>query len=266
MKKTIFNITKMDCPSEEQLIRMRLKDVSDIYELQFDIAGRCLTVYHDNQDTTILQVLEPLNFDSHIISTEVIVDKIVFNKPDEHLEKRLLYQVLMINFVFFIIECSVGIFANSMGLIADSLDMLADSFVYILALSAIGMTLAYKKRVAFLAGITQIILALFGVIEVIRRFIGAEQLPNYQLMIGTAFLALIANWLCLYLLSKNQNKEIHIKASMIFTSNDIIINIGVIAAGALTLFTHSSYPDLIIGMIVFVIVLFGARNILKLAK
>lgn len=41
MKKTIFNITKMDCPSEEQLIRMRLKDVSDIYELQFDIAGRC---------------------------------------------------------------------------------------------------------------------------------------------------------------------------------------------------------------------------------
>ena len=247
MKKTIFNIAKMDCPSEEQLIRMRLKDVSDIYELQFDIAGRCLTVYHDNQDTTILQVLEPLNFDSHIISTEVIFDKIVFNKPDERLEKRLLYQVLMINFVFFIIECSVGIFANSMGLIADSLDMLADSFVYILALSAIGMTLAYKKRVAFLAGITQIILALFG-------------------MIGTAFLALIANWLCLYLLSKNQNKEAHIKASMIFTSNDIIINIGVIAAGALTLLTHSSYPDLIIGMIVFVIVLFGARNILKLAK
>ena len=246
MKKTIFNIAKMDCPSEEQLIRMRLKDVSDIYELQFDIAGRCLTVYHDNQDTTILQVLEPLNF--------------------ERLEKRLLYQVLMINFVFFIIECSVGIFANSMGLIADSLDMLADSFVYILALSAIGMTLAYKKRVAFLAGITQIILALFGVIEVIRRFIGTEQLPNYQLMIGTAFLALIANWLCLYLLSKNQNKEAHIKASMIFTSNDIIINIGVIAAGALTLLTHSSYPDLIIGMIVFVIVLFGARNILKLAK
>ena len=128
------------------------------------------------------------------------------------------------------------------------------------------MTLAYKKRVAFLAGITQIILALFGVIEVIRRFIGTEQLPNYQLMIGTAFLALIANWLCLYLLSKNQNKEAHIKASMIFTSNDIIINIGVIAAGALTLLTHSSYPDLIIGMIVFVIVLFGARNILKLAK
>lgn len=152
MKKTIFNITKMDCPSEEQLIRMRLKDVSDIYELQFDIAGRCLTVYHDNQDTTILQVLEPLNFDSHIISTEVIVDKIVFNKPDEHLEKRLLYQVLMINFVFFIIECSVGIFANSMGLIADSLDMLADSFVYILALSAIGMTMAYKKTCGIFGG------------------------------------------------------------------------------------------------------------------
>ncbi|PKU03751.1 cation transporter, partial [Neisseria meningitidis] len=44
------------------------------------------------------------------------------------------------------------------------------------------------------------------------------------------------------------------------------INIGVIAAGAFTLFTHFSYPDFIICMIVFFILLFCARNILKLAK
>ena len=42
------------------------------------------------------------------------------------------------------------------------------------------------------------------------------------------------------------------KASMIFTSNDVIINLGVIIAGFLVNWLSSSKPDLIIGTIVFV--------------
>jgi Co/Zn/Cd efflux system component len=56
------------------------------------------------------------------------------------------------------------------------------------------------------------------------------------------------------------------QASMIFTSNDIIINAGVIVAGFLVLFTNSKYPDLIIGSLVFFIVFRGAFRILKLSK
>jgi Co/Zn/Cd efflux system component len=56
------------------------------------------------------------------------------------------------------------------------------------------------------------------------------------------------------------------KASMIFTSNDVIINSGVILAGVLVLLTQSKYPDLIVGSIVFLIVSQGAFRILKLGK
>ena len=56
------------------------------------------------------------------------------------------------------------------------------------------------------------------------------------------------------------------QASAIFTSNDIVINIGVIVAGALVYFTESKYPDLIIGLIIFGIVSKGAFRILKLGK
>jgi Co/Zn/Cd efflux system component len=56
------------------------------------------------------------------------------------------------------------------------------------------------------------------------------------------------------------------KASMIFTSNDIIINAGVIIAGILVLFTQSKYPDLLVGGLVFIIVVRGAFGILKLGK
>ena len=56
------------------------------------------------------------------------------------------------------------------------------------------------------------------------------------------------------------------QASKIFTSNDVIINGGVIAAGILVYLLNSRLPDLLIGTIVFVIVLRGALRILQLAK
>ena len=49
MYKTIFEITKMDCPSEENLIRMKLEGVSGIENLDFDIPKRKLTVFHQGK-------------------------------------------------------------------------------------------------------------------------------------------------------------------------------------------------------------------------
>ena len=66
--------------------------------------------------------------------------------------------------------------------------------------------------------------------------------------------------------AKIKSEEAHIKASMIFTSNDVIVNLSVIVAGVLVYFTNSKYPDLVIGTIVFLLVAKGALRILKLAK
>jgi Co/Zn/Cd efflux system component len=65
---------------------------------------------------------------------------------------------------------------------------------------------------------------------------------------------------------KSKSNEAHMRASMIFTSNDIIINLGVILAGVLVLWFNSSLPDLIVGSAVFILVMVGASRILKLAK
>ena len=154
-----------------------------------------------------------------------------------------------------------------MGFVAYSLDMLADSFVYGISLFAVGETLMRKKRIAKLAGYFQIVLALIGFVEVLRRFFGDEKLPDFSTMIIVSIFALIANGICLYILQKSKSKEdAHIKASMIFTSNDVIINLGVIVAGLLVNWLSSSKPDLIIGAIVFMLVIQGAFRILKLSK
>jgi Co/Zn/Cd efflux system component len=56
------------------------------------------------------------------------------------------------------------------------------------------------------------------------------------------------------------------QASMIFTSNDVIVNLGVIVAGLLVVMTDSRIPDLVIGVIIFAIVGRGAFRILQLSK
>ncbi|QTY27106.1 cation transporter [Salinimicrobium tongyeongense] len=263
MEKTIFKITKMDCPSEENLIRMKLDGISGIKNLDFDIPNRKLTVFHNEQIDQIEKSIKELNLGSKRLTTEQ-ADQIEFTENSN--QKKLLWSVLAINFVFFIIEMTTGLISKSMGLVADSLDMLADSLVYGISLFAVGGTLTRKKKVAKLAGYFQMTLAIIGFLEVVRRFIANEELPDFSTMIVVSILALLANATCLYLLQKSKSKEAHMQASMIFTSNDIIINSGVILAGLLVNWLNSSLPDLIVGAVVFVIVIRGAIQILKLGK
>jgi len=264
MEKTIFEIAKMDCPSEENLIRMKLDGISSIKNLDFDISNRKLTVFHNGQIDQIEKSIIELNLGGQKIKTEQ-TNQTEFSENSN--QKKLLWTVLAINFAFFLIEMTSGLISKSMGLVADSLDMLADSFVYGISLFAVGGTLARKKRIAKLAGYFQITLALIGFLEVLRRFFGLEKLPNFTTMIVISAFALIANGICLYLLQKSKSKEeAHMKASMIFTSNDVIINLGVIVAGLLVNWLNSNKPDLIIGTIVFALVIQGAFRILKLGK
>jgi Co/Zn/Cd efflux system component len=263
VEKTIFEITKMDCPSEENLIRMKLDGISEIKNLEFDIPNRKLTVTHTGKLELIENSIIDLKLGGKRLGTEKS-NQVDFIKQTT--QRKLLWAVLAINFTFFIVEMTTGLISESMGLVADSLDMLADSFVYGISLFAVGGTMARKKNVSKLAGYFQITLAIIGFIEVVRRFIGEEKMPDFSTMIVVSVLALIANGICLYLLQKSKSKEAHMQASMIFTSNDVIINLGVIIAGLLVNWLNSNKPDLIIGAIVFILVIQGAVRILKLGK
>ena len=264
MKKTIFEITKMDCPSEENLIRMKLDGISSIVNLDFDIPNRKLIVFHSEEYELIEKSINELDLEARKIATE-ITEQTEFEENKN--QRKLLWTVLGINFAFFIIEMITGFISKSIGLVADSLDMLADSFVYGISLFAVGGSFIKKKKIAKIAGYFQIILAIIGFIEIARRFIGNENIPNFKAMIIISIFALLANGICLYIMQKSKSKnEAHMKASLIFTSNDVVINLGVIIAGILVNWLNSRIPDLVIGIIVFVLVIQGAFRILKLSN
>lgn len=263
MYKSVFYIPKMDCPCEENLIRMKLDDDHSVKYLDFDLNQRILTVIHDHDVTALVKELGSLDLGAVLKETIRIKDE---NIREDTLQRKSLWIVLIINLVFFLIEMATGIISGSMGLVADSLDMLADGLVYGMSLLAVGSTVIRKKRVALFSGCIQIVLAVIGMSEVIRRFFGLEVMPEFRTMITVSFLALIANSVCLWILQRNKSKDAHMRASVIFSANDVIINIGVIIAALFVWALESNIPDLIIGIVIFLIVIRGAVRILKLAR
>jgi Co/Zn/Cd efflux system component len=197
------------------------------------------------------------------VASESIARAQASAKQEAEREAGILKWLLAINGIMFVIEITVGWWAQSTGLIADSLDMFADAAVYGVALYAVGHSVRMKLRAAHFSGWLQIILALGALGEVVRRLVlGSE--PVSTLMMSFGLVALAANVTCLLLIAKSRDSGAHMKASWIFSANDVIANLGVILAGGLVAWTGSRYPDLVIGLIIGLIVLNGARRILQL--
>ncbi len=255
----------MDCASEEQLVRMKLDGMEGVERLSFDLKHRTLHVFHTGDVRPIAAAIDALQLQSKLMATEQSDVSASHGDSDEQ-QRNLLIKVLLINALLFVLEAVMGFVSNSIGLVADSLDMLADAIVYGLSLYAVGGVVARKKNIAKVSGYFQFALAIFGFVEVIRRFVGFGEMPDFQIMILVSVFALGGNLASAYLLNKSKSDDAHMKASVIFTSNDVLANIGIILAGVLVYFTDSRLPDLVIGTLIFLLVARGARRILQLAK
>lgn len=180
-------------------------------------------------------------------------------------ERKTLRILLLINGTMFVVGIVAGVLADSTALVADSLDMFADASVYTMSLYAVGKSAHHKNRAATLSGIFQITLAVMVVVDVIRRFVWGSS-PESGWMMAMAFLALIANSYGLYLLSKHRKGEVHMRASWIFTQNDVIANFSVIVAGLLVTLFNSRFPDLIVGFGIASLVVWGGISIIRDAQ
>ncbi|MCB2229887.1 cation transporter [bacterium] len=266
INRSKYTIPKMDCPVEEQMIRMALSQIEGIRSLDFDLNTRSLVVWHSIDVGRVTDKLVGLKLGTELSESQSVSESEYLSQDslqsDRH-ESQVLWTLLGINATMFVVEFVSGWVVESTGLIADSLDMLADATVYGISLYAVGKAPLHKLTAARASGWFQMLLALGALTEVVRRFIfGSEPEPFY--MVGVAAVALVANVACLWLLAKHRNKGAHMKASWIFSTNDVIANVGVIVAGILVSLTGTRYPDLVIGCIIAAVVFYGALRILKL--
>ena len=259
MTVTLFKVKEMDCPSEENIIRMKLAERDDIASLDFDLRKRTLAVTHsESAAARLADAMESVDMGAQKIETRD-ADAAV-GAADDTSQRRVLHRVLLVNAVFFALEMAIGLLSRSMGLVADSLDMLADS------LMVVGAAVGRKKRVAWWSGLLQSLLAVAGMVEVVRRFVSPSLPPEFAAMIWMSALSLVANAYCLWLLNRQKSGDAHMRASVIFSANDVVVNLGVILSGVAVWIFNSRVPDLVVGAVVFVIVLRGAVRIFKLSR
>jgi cation diffusion facilitator family transporter len=253
----------MDCPAEESLVRTALDGAENVCHLAFDLPGRSLTVWHVGEATAVQERLDGLRLGSSLVRSEEAEEAAVPDPGEDGAEARTLWAVLALNAAMFVVEMVTGWIAESTGVLADGLDMLADALVYGVALYAVGRKPALKRRAARLCGGLQVVLALAALAEVARRArFGSEPAP--PLMVAVSVLALAANVTSLWLVARHREGGVHMKATYICTTNDVLANLGVIAAGALVAWTGSPVPDLVIGTTIAAFVLRGAVRILRL--
>lgn len=183
-------------------------------------------------------------------------------KADTLAQRRVLWFALALNSVMFVAETGTGLVAHSTGLIADGLDMLADAAAYAIALAAVTRSARFKANAATASGTILLLLGLGVLVEVGRRYLGAEQ-PDGHLMIVVGLVALLVNAAVLRMLGKQNRDEVHIHATWIFTRADVVANAAVIASGLAVLLTGNRTFDLIAGLGIGAFVIREALEILR---
>lgn len=261
MRVTDIQIPKMDCPSEELMLRNAFADAGVVIRLDFDIPNRRVRVTHEGSADLVVARAATVGLGAVLIRSEASSAAVHTEPADE--ETRILRWAFAINAVTFVVELAAGLIGHSAGLVSDSLDMFADATVYALSLYAVGRASQLKLRAAHFSGWLQMALAMGALLEVVRRFLSPES-PDPWTMIGIALLALIANLATLRLLAPGRSGEAHMQASWIFTTRDVLVNMGVILAGVLVYATSSRWPDLVIGTVTALLVASGAARILRL--
>lgn len=263
MKRTTFSLPKMDCSAEERLVRMALEGRPGIQHIDADLSARQLTVVHDSDAEDVTAALLPLNLGARLLETAAASGGDELPRPTRTDEARTLKIVLAINAAMFAGEAIGALLADSSALLADSLDMFADAAIYAIALFGVHRARATQLKAARVSGVLQLLLAMSALAEVIRRMVFGSE-PESTLMIAVALVALAANATTMWLLARHRSGGAHMKASWIFTTNDVIANLGVIVAAVLVRLLNSAVPDLVVATGIALFVLSGAIRILRL--
>lgn len=164
-------------------------------------------------------------------------------------QSRTLGIVLVINFAMFAIELTAGYFAGSVALQADSLDMLGDSLVYGFSLYVVAKSIRWRAASAMLKGTVMAVFGLAVFVQSIYKLIYGG-VPDAQLIGAFGAVALIANVVCLILLTRYRADDVNMRSTWLCSRNDIIANVSVLIAAALVAASGTMWPDIIVGLII----------------
>ena len=174
--------------------------------------------------------------------------------------------VALLNLGYFGVEFAVALTIGSVSLFADSIDFLEDTAVNGLILIALGWS-AHRRSLVGMA-LAAILLApglatLWTAWEKLAVPVPPAPVPLSLAGCG----ALVVNLFCASLLMRFRAHSGSLtRAAFLSARNDALANIAIIAAGLVTAATVSPWPDLIVGLGIFLMNLDAAREVYTTAR
>ncbi|WP_100259118.1 cation diffusion facilitator family transporter [Qipengyuania seohaensis] len=177
-------------------------------------------------------------------------------------KRRTLWVVLWLNVAIAIGFFVVGYFADSNALLANGLDNSSDAIVYALSLLALARSRIWQRGAARFSGVMLLVFAAGVIADAVRRFVEGSE-PGGFMMLAMAAVAAVVNLICLRMLQRTEDKDVSMRAATTFSFNDFIANGGIIIAGIVVMLTGANWPDLVVGVAVACIALYGGIQILR---
>ena len=179
-------------------------------------------------------------------------------------QRRALAWVFGINVATFIGMVTASVLSGSSALLSGTLDNLGDALTYALSMAVVGASAQAKARVAFVKGLLILAAALAVAAQIGWRLTDVDA-PVASTMSVAAALNLVANGVCLWLLSPHRTGDVNMSSSWECSRNDVIEGFAVIGAAAAVWLFDSGWPDVVVAAILLGIFLRSATRVLRSA-
>jgi Co/Zn/Cd efflux system component len=180
--------------------------------------------------------------------------------------RRAIGTVAALNLGYFGIEFAVAFTIGSVSLFADSIDFLEDAAVNVLILMALGWSASHRARVGMaLAGIL-LIPGLATLWTAWDKFTVPVPPEPVALSLAGAG-ALVVNLSCAFMLKRYRSHSGSLtRAAFLSARNDALANVAIVAAGFVTAYTRSAWPDLLVGLGIAAVNADAAREVYSTAR
>jgi Co/Zn/Cd efflux system component len=180
--------------------------------------------------------------------------------------RRAVLLVALLNLSYFGIEFAAALSIGSVSLFADSIDFLEDTAVNVLILVALGWSAHSRSLVGMALAAILLVPGISTLWTAWEKF-SLPVPPDPAILSLTGCGALAINVFCAYLLARFRAHSGSLtRAAFLSARNDAFGNVAIIAAGLVTAATISPWPDVVVGLGIFMMNLDAAREVYTTAR